>query len=959
MGWDMPGEWQRKALLVSGFCRPCDRLSPMRRFRAPVLALLGYLALSLLLTWPLALHLTTHAPGNGSDDPAIIWNLWWVRYSLTVLRQNPFHSDFMFWPLGVNLVFYTLTVLNALLSIPLQLSVGLIPANSAVIFFELGIGGLGMYLLADWLLARHNELWHLPRATRQGVAFLAGATFTFASSKFVYLSLGQFNIAASHWVPWTILAIAQLWAAPDRRRQYRAAVPAALFLLFNGWTEFTYASFLLIFILLFWVWHVLAGDAPPCRDGPVGRLSWALDVTGAHLLLGALFLLGMSPILWQMLADMRVEGDFLVEGLGFANVFSNDLLGFITPSRLHPLFGPELAEKTHFAYLNFAFLGWTVLVLVAVALVGRSRHIARFWAVAGGLFMLLSLGPTLRINGREFELPLPFDLLLQLPFFKANRYPSRYSVMIALCLAVLVAYGLATFMARLSRRNRSDLSLTLPQTTALLLVLAMTLFETLSVPLPMSDFRVPAIYNDIAGGSGAAVLEVPVAWRNGFRVTGTLDPTFMFAQFYQTVHEKRIANGNTSRNPELKFQYFTEAPLFNRLIALETGHSLPPDEWQADVAATDFDLLGADYVVVHKIGSTDPVVAPEATIPFLESTLPLTKVYEDPRLVVFRRNAPHRRPATLQLDAGHPNLRLMLGEGWSAIPPVGWRQPAGLDFVPLLWIQRQQARLFLPLPPDRNLHLTARLYVPAPGQRLRIATQRGELPGSPQSLPAGWNQIELSLPARLIDPTLTELRLEFSTLFDAARLDLTHTSMAPPASIGTTGVTSPVPVVVESAGQEVGDFAHIYVNGTDVAHNTIGYNLAVINPTDGTMIGTAAFDIANDPFAADALTAFLDHVPAGFIVAVAANDTVTIPPELGGKLPLDEKVVAALATIGATGNLQGTFRWSHAILGVKAAPPGTAAEDFSATRPARVWAGPLLNEPRVAAAVAWLRIRAQ
>ena len=37
-------------------------------------------------------------------------------------------------------------------------------------------------------------------------------------------------------------------------------------------------------------------------------------------------------------------------------------------------------------------------------------------------------------------------------------------------------------------------------------------------------------------------------------------------------------------------------------------------------------------------------------------------------------------------------------------------------------------------------------------------------------------------------------------------------------------------LVVQSAGQEVGDFGHIYVDGQDVSPNERGYNVVVLNP---------------------------------------------------------------------------------------------------------------------------------
>ncbi len=328
----------------------------MKRYKSVIFYFLLILVLSLLLTWPLPLHLATHAPGDGSDDPAILWNLWWVRYSLVELRQSPFESAWMFWPIGINLVFYTLTALNGLLSIPIQLAFGVVPANSFVVYFELTMAGLGTWLLARWLLAQHPDAAPFGRRTRDGIALLSAIVFAFGSSKWLYLSLGQFNIAASHWLPWALLYLARMWTARTWRRGLRDTALCAFFLLLTGWTEFTYASFFVQFAAIFWAWHLLGA----LRQG---ERAHALRYTALCALLGALFLLGMSPILWLMVQDMRASGDFLVEGLGFANVFSNDLLGFLVPGNQHPIFGPLVGERFGFAYLNFAFLGWTTIVL--------------------------------------------------------------------------------------------------------------------------------------------------------------------------------------------------------------------------------------------------------------------------------------------------------------------------------------------------------------------------------------------------------------------------------------------------------------------------------------------------------------------------------------------------------------------------------------------------------------------
>jgi len=60
------------------------------------------------------------------------------------------------------------------------------------------------------------------------------------------------------------------------------------------------------------------------------------------------------------------------------------------------------------------------------------------------------------------------------------------------------------------------------------------------------------------------------------------------------------------------------------------------------------------------------------------------------------------------------------------------------------------------------------------------------------------------------------------------------------------------------------------------------------------------------------------EIPDGYIVAVAVKDD--------GAPHLTESAVQALQSLGAQTDLRGTQHLSHAIIGVKGAPPGTALE---------------------------------
>ena len=150
---------------------------------------------------------------------------------------------------------------------------------------------------------------------------------------------------------------------------------------------------------------------------------------------------------------------------------------------------------------------------------------------------------------------------------------------------------------------------------------------------------------------------------------------------------------------------------------------------------------------------------------------------------------------------------------------------------------------------------------------------------------------EFTVPAKAVQPGLNEIWLRFEELAPASQVRLSL------RDIGQTGVESPVNLVVQSAGQEVGDFGYIYVDGENVSPNQRGYNVAVLDPQSGAVEQVAAFDTHLDEGASRALAGFLSSVPSGHIVAVAAADEAS-------RL-LGEDAIAALQGIGAAGDLRG------------------------------------------------------
>lgn len=861
-------------------------LNSQRRLIATGTAIALYALLAIGLTWPLAAHFGTHVPGDGGDDPALTWNLWWVKHAL-LQGHDLFRCDYLFFPIGVNLAFYTLTTLNGALSIPLQELLGLVPAANVLLLSSFVLSALGAYLLG--------------RAIRlkPAASFLLGVFYAFCAPRFFYAALGQFNIASAQWLPFAALYITRF---TDPQRRYRSAALAGLFLALQSWAELTYAAFLSLFLAMFLAWRWGAR----VRQKALGE---ALRETGCVLLAGALVMLATAPLLLRMLSEIRAEGDFTCVDGGFADAFSADVAGFLFPTELHPLLGRAIERFSSIQDRDKAqqlYFGWSIWILAAIGLSKRrDRQDRFFWLLCTAIFLWLSLGPVLKVNGTRFNgVPMPFRLLQDLPLWRANRYPSRFGVPLVLCLGVVAAAGWETVSRRMKRPR-----------AALALFAFLYMAENLSIPLPLSDMHVPSIYEHVRAQPGDfAILDLPIGWRNGFRITGAHSTAIMFAQYYQTYHGKRLLGGNTSRNPELQFQFFTEAPVLRSLIAMEAGRSLPPNILAEDkaLAACALWQLGVKLIVLHEEHT------PHGVVEYVEDVLPVRLIAKEGPDRLYRVEGACNNT---ELD-----LRLALAEGWSA---------RGLGSV---LAQRAKARLLVPASPapaaKEELHLE--LAGIGASSKVKLTDESGVL--GTCSLDGGWTSCTVPLRNSGGQAPIRSLFLV------TTRPSTPHMAFGG-ASIGQTKATAPVDIVVRSAGEEFGDFAHIYVNGIDFSPNQRGYNVVTIDRATGRILAIGAFDTHLDDKASQALAQFLSTQPPGAIIAAAAADEAS-------RL-LQEDAVQALRSVGAIRDLRGCFRCAHALVGIKGASPGQAAEELNKAGVAQVVIGEGLTEPR-----AFFRLRA-
>lgn len=942
--------------------------------------LVFFFVLALALSFPLPLHFTTHVPGSATwafDESTFLWNIWAFRHNLLDLGVSPLHSELIWYPLGIDLILHTYNFFNALLALPLTLAWGLAPASNFTLILATALSGYGTYLLARQLLVAGR--WLPDGLPGHLIPLLAGLIYAFGSNRAVYVALGHYDMVTTGCIPFYALYLVRTLRIVPARGVWRDAALAGLFFALAALAEMIFAVFLALLTLILVVamtpWRRDLRAARSQASALRGRLALAGWATLAVrlALLGLVAALVWAPVLVPIVREF-VWGDYALEGWGEGLKLSVDLLGFVTPTALHPLWGQDwtralraVEEGTaRFSDVNTVFVGWLTLSLALMGAAAAGRR-GRAWRWTVLLFGLLCLGPLLQLNGRyRFSLdrllgdegvtfPMPFALLHYIPFVQANRAPNRNSVILMLGLAILAGYGLSWLWrlvcARPPSADHAPVAVALARGArrafpiALIVLGAWLLFEHAAVPLPLTDARAPAIYSQIAQEPGEfALLQLPLGWRNSFGVFGS---ELTLVQFYQTVHAKPMLGGNISRAPAFKLDYFRRLPLFQAITEVEFGRPVAP-EVDAAARAQAADLMylyDVRYLIIlPPIPGRFPYADTyAATRNYVLGLLPVEPqpFYDQEGVQAYRVRQPPGSPS-FELDLGAPGSAAYRGEGWHDD-----EQPFGATAN---WVGARRARLFLPvrdaatLPYRLSVRAHPFAYPGGPPQAMQVALNDALL-GRPVTLDADWRTYEFDLPPGFVRDGLNRLTLMFDwTARPRAVLD-------GDAAIGQTGVQAPIDIEIHAAA----DFAYITLEDdasarVDASAGRRGYNVALVDPRNGHLLAKQGFDTAANAYEADRLAAFVEDAPPGTIVVAATRGPAADH--------LTDRAWAALQRIGASRDPRQTPGAAHALIGIQGAPPASAAEAMQSGS-AYLRVGRLPDRRELAAAVDWVRLAPQ
>ena len=495
----------------------------------------AYLLLTLAMTWPLALNWRSALPAGAGDLWQNYWNFWWWKKCL-LEGLNPYRSDYLFHPFGIDLVFHTHSVFNQIAAMPANLLFGEAAAYNFSVFLALALSGFGCRLLV-------RELTGDSRA-----GFLAGLVFAFFPQH-IEQTLEHVNLFSTQFLPLTLF-YAVRWT-----RTRRMVDAAALGLCFGlnalcSW----HLGLKLAFVLAPWALWVLWRS----RRSPAGAARGLAAAAGAAALLT---LPAVLPLLTAIAGGADYYKGPVPRGI--------DAAYLLTPVFAHPVFGPPAApaylQRAYQASGFLCYLGFVPLGLALLAAV-RKRRQAAVWTALFCVTLLLSLGKNPFWNGRLVEsITLPFALLAEMPITQSLRVANRFLILTSLALAVMTGLG----WAALGEKRRR---LFLPIAGAIL-------FEYLWLPFPIRRAESSPLLRSVAVRPGA-VLDIPFHQRS--RTVHNMAA--------QTVHGRPIAGGYVSVYPPETLRMLEAEPALANLAGVP----------RPAIDAPRLRELGIRTVILHK-----------------------------------------------------------------------------------------------------------------------------------------------------------------------------------------------------------------------------------------------------------------------------------------------------------------------------------------------------------------------
>jgi hypothetical protein len=404
------------------------------------------IALALIATWPLVLHLGTRISPDLGDPVRTAWQLAWIGHALLHDPLHVFDSN-AFYPQRHSLAFSDSLLGYGPAGLFGSGTVAALVRYNLVFLFIWSLCFLGAYLLA-------RELG----LSRFGAA-MAGVAFSYAPYRAT--EAGHFQVISSGGI-----ALALFLLVRGYRRRSAALVLAGWLVsawqLSLGWTLGLQYGYLLalLALLLVWAWWRRRGEtasAPRPRPELAARPNFRqlLGVTCVGLAACA------AVALYQGIPYLHVAHEHSTASRASQEVtkYSAGPVAFLAAPASNPVWGATTAplrKQVSSADENVLFPGLVIAVLALLGLLAARaspypRGLRLGLAAGAVTCAVLALG--FGLGGAGYPYRLVYDFA---PGWAAVRVPGRIFTISTLCLALLAGAGVQTLLALLrARRHRA------------------------------------------------------------------------------------------------------------------------------------------------------------------------------------------------------------------------------------------------------------------------------------------------------------------------------------------------------------------------------------------------------------------------------------------------------------------------------------------------------------------------
>ena len=401
---------------------------------------------TVLMTWPLSLHLRTSVIGGMGDNIYFVWLIRWYQNVLLEAQGHLLFNPWMNYPQGWDLSTTETTLADALPGVPFSYLFGPIAGYNIAILLTFVLAGFFMYL---WMR-------DLTKSNLAGL--LAGILFSFTPYHMAHFVVGHLNLCGIQWFPLFFWGLHRLLSS-TRKLDLKFVLLTGLSLGLIAFTSMYYLYMTLLFAVIFGVAYVCFTRFKILRS----KLFWLRLVSAGLISLPFLYF-ALKPFV-----ALSSSGVLESRAIEYAAVYSASPTDFFLPASDHFLFGQFVSKWFDHSLWNESSLyaGFFASILAVFAFWKTGKSSLRPFITSALIVILVSFVLGLGINlhwnnqnvtwsigGNEKLIMLPAAWLFDhLPFFDKMRAVMRFGFFVPFFISVLAGIGFSNIQNRMTGKK--------------------------------------------------------------------------------------------------------------------------------------------------------------------------------------------------------------------------------------------------------------------------------------------------------------------------------------------------------------------------------------------------------------------------------------------------------------------------------------------------------------------------